>query len=137
MTHDTEFPLPSDIMGSSLQAPCPGFPSCACHIGFLCYFAQNSRLSEGKQVFNINHTGQTVWAQGIAEEWDLRCSLDLSSQVPLTVIPRAALLGVCWPCWVSARDTAAATVTQLLVKVFPGILHVSYIFSCCNFKYLV
>lgn len=102
VTQDTEFPLPDDIMGISLQAPCPGFPFCARHIGFLYYFALNSRLSEGKQVFSTHTLLRQFGPKSIADVWGLTCSLDLSSQVPLTLIPRArlpgsllAMLGLC------------------------------------------
>lgn len=40
---------PGDVLESSLQAPCPGFPFCACHVGFLCSNFQALRRGAGAQ----------------------------------------------------------------------------------------
>lgn len=55
-----------------------------------------------KQVFSIHTLVKQFGPKRLADVWDWMCSLDLSSQVPLTLIPRArlpgsllAMLGLC------------------------------------------
>lgn len=59
----------------------------------------------------------------------LEVSLDPKSQVLLTVLVlEPGFLGVDWPCWGSAHNTAVAPTPKLSVKMVHRILHGSYIF---------